>query len=506
MPKIPTFQTQARPTAEAASVTTNIQVSPTTSIAGALTKPISSIAEYYAKEEQITNKVKAGELFADATADVFNAAQEAELKNNPSEGLDYFNQQYKVIKDKYKSQAKNSDVGKYFDLEFSANKNKYVNSILNKTRTNLVSTRVSQTEQKVKSKIANSLAGNNFQFKVLSEDILNDYRGLVQDGIVREEDFNIYKDNLPKLIETEMVRKMSVTNAYQAILALEDPKNYQSIQGEEREELRKDLRTIAKFQNEAVSFAVGKQLLESKKKVAKAFRGEDQGHYGIDPNKLQNYYTGDLKVDNQINELNQKFIDKKIVLDTDYIVNDTIIKKILNKEIRDPFDPFLLPGEEEAKSITQRVGNGTINLDDDNFFNNIFEIKDDVKSNKTHKDFFNFIDQIVPAIEGTATAKIFDNNYNNRLSSFRQDMYKKFNEGLKNNLLPSDLLNPKSNNYIAKDILNYAPTKSDLRNALLNYAKEKEQEVAPDIPMRKKGETYEQWRQRYLLWKTSNKK
>ena len=85
-------------------------------------------------------------------------------------------------------------------------------------------------------------------------------------------------------------------------------------------------------------------------------------------------------------------------------------------------------------------------------------------------------------------------------------MYKKFNEGSNNNLLPSELLNPKSNNYIAKDILNYAPTKSDLRNALLNYAKEKEQEVAPDIPMRKKGENYEQWRQRYLLWKTSNKK
>ena len=116
MPKIPTFATTARPTAEPTGVRSGIQISPTESVAGALTKPLSTIAEYYAKEEQITNKVKAGELFADATVDVFNAAQAAELKNNPSEGLDYFYQQYKVIKDKYKSQAKNSDVGKYFDL------------------------------------------------------------------------------------------------------------------------------------------------------------------------------------------------------------------------------------------------------------------------------------------------------------------------------------------------------------------------------------------------------
>ena len=506
MPKIPVFTAQARPTEEVGSVINNIQVSPSESVGAALIKPAAQIAEYYAKEKDISNKVKAGELYGDATVEIFNASQAASLKKTPEDGVSYFQQQFKIIKDKYKNQAINSDVGNIFDVQFSANKSTYINSILKTTRDTLVSTRISQVDQQVKSKIATALSGNNFQFKVLSGDIVNLYKGLVDDKLIREEDLNVYKKALPKLIETEMVRKMSVTNAYQAILALEDPKNYQSIQGEEREELRKDLRTIAKFQNEAVSFAVGKQLLESKKKVAKAFRGKDQGHYGIDPNKLQNYYTGDLKVDNQINELNQKFIDKKIVLDTDYIVNDKIIKKILNKEIRDPFDPFLLPGEEKAKSITQRVGNGTINLDDDNFFNNIFEIKDDVKSNKTHKDFFNFIDQIVPAIEGTATAKIFDNNYNNRLSSFRQDMYKKFNEGLKNNLLPSELLNPKSNNYIAKDILNYTPTKSDLRNALLNYAKEKEQEVAPDIPMRKKGETYEQWRQRYLLWKTSNKK
>ena len=506
MPKIPTFQTQARPTAEAASVRTNIQVSPTTSIAGALTKPISSIAEYYAKEEQITNKVKAGELFADATVDVFNASQEAELKSNPSEGLDYFNQQYKVIKDKYKSQAKNSDVSKYFDLEFSASKNKYVNSILNKTRTNLVTTRVDQTEQKVKSKIANSLAGNNFQFKVLSEDILNDYRGLVQDGIVREEDFNIYKENLPKLIETEMVMKMSVTNANGAIVALEDPNNFKTIQGDNREELRSKLRIIAKFQDDQVKFVTGKQALESKKKVAKALLGDDNKIYGIDPSLINNYYTGNNDIDSQINNLNNKIINKQISLDTDYSTNDKIIKKILNGQINNPYDKFILAGETEKKSITERVGDGSINLDDDNFFINIFENNLDPKLQESNKKFFNFIDEVATMIQGTPTAKVFDNNYNSRLSSFRQDMYKRFNDGLKNNLLPSELLNPRSNNYIAKDILSYAPTKSELRNSLLNYAKKKEYVPSSEEPKRKENESHSQWLTRWREWKASNKK
>ena len=121
MPKIPTFTAQARPTAEPTGVTTNLQLSPTATPAGALVKPLSKIADYYAREKQISNKVKAGELFGDATVDIFNAAEEAELKITPQEGIDYFNQQYNSIKNKYKSQAINSDVASYFDLEFSAN-------------------------------------------------------------------------------------------------------------------------------------------------------------------------------------------------------------------------------------------------------------------------------------------------------------------------------------------------------------------------------------------------
>ena len=117
MPKIPTFTAQARPTAEPTGVTSNLQLSPTATPAGALVKPLSKIADYYAREKQISNKVKAGELFGDATVDIFNAAEEAELKITPQEGIDYFNQQYNSIKNKYKSQAINSDVASYFDLE-----------------------------------------------------------------------------------------------------------------------------------------------------------------------------------------------------------------------------------------------------------------------------------------------------------------------------------------------------------------------------------------------------
>ena len=103
-------------------------------------------------------------------------------------------------------------------------------------------------------------------------------------------------------------------------------------------------------------------------------------------------------------------------------------------------------------------------------------------------------------------AKVFDQNYNNRLSSFRQFMYAKFDEGLKNNISIDNLLSPASENYIAKDILSYAPTQSNLREALMSYAMERENEVIEKPPLRTEGESYASWQERYKKWKSTQKK
>jgi hypothetical protein len=498
MPKIPTFTAQARPTAQATGVVSNIKVNVNQSVAAAL-RPLGKAAEdYYIKEKEIETKVQAGELDADATVEVFNAAEQAELKNTPQEGIDYFNQKFQSIQNKYKSLAPNKNVENLFNINFSKNKSAYVNNILTKTRDNLVTTRVGQVDQKVKSKIATAIASeNNFQFDILAKSVVEDYQGLVNDGIIGEGDFNIYKKALPALIETEMVKKRAVTNAFGALTLLGDDKNYPNIKGEAREDLRKELRQIATFQDKAVEFATNTQLIESKKKVAAALRGaEADKYFGINPDQINQYYTGNKEYDDQINNLNNKVINNEISLDNNYLVNDKIINKILNNEIKNPFQKFKLSGEKDAKSITERVGDGSVNLNDDNFFNNIFEAQQNPELNKTNKQFFNFINKVVPLIEGSTSSKYFDNNYNNRLSSFRQDMYSKFVEGLKENIPVTKLLDSLSENYIAKDILDYAPTKSQVRNALLSFAKEQEPELVNNKFKRLEGETPSQYLER----------
>ena len=75
-------------------------------------------------------------------------------------------------------------------------------------------------------------------------------------------------------------------------------------------------------------------------------------------------------------------------------------------------------------------------------------------------------------------------------------MYSRFIEGLKENIPVTKLLDSLSENYIAKDILDYAPTKSQVRNALLSFAKEQEPELVNSKFKRLEGETPSQYLER----------
>ena len=93
----------------------------------------------------------------------------------------------------------------------------------------------------------------------------------------------------------------------------------------EREKLRTELRQIATFQGKVVDFATNKRLLESKKKVAAALAGDEADKFfGINPDEIDQYYTGNEEYDNQINNINNK-IDVMILF-----FNSTVIKLIQN--------------------------------------------------------------------------------------------------------------------------------------------------------------------------------
>ena len=503
MPKIPTFESQGRPTAEVGGVKSNVQVPFETS----LTKMGSTIADYYVKEKEIAGKSEADQLYIEAQADIFKARKEAELKTNPDEGIKYFDEKLNSIVETYSGRATNNFSKQYFKTNIAKERPSYTTNILTKTRDNLVTARTDQIETKIKAKIFDTVnSENKFSFSTLTQEVLNDYNQLEVDGLKGPLDTNKFKEKLPMMIETEMVNKAANNNAYAALISLDDAKNFTSIKGEDREKLKQQLRVKAEFQGNSVKFATGVQLTESRKQISKEIIGKDNAYKGIDTSELSKFYTGTQEYDNQIFDYNKKYVEGKVSADSNYFINDKITKKILNNEINHPYEKFILPGEKAAKSITERVGDGTINTNDDVFLTSLFEVKNNSKLGDANKELFKFMDKVTPLISGSYSAKFFDENYNGRLSNFKYDMYAKFNEGLKNNIPVTSLLDAKSENYIAKDLLTYAPTNSDLRKSLLDYASKRQVESQTPSPVRIKGETYEQWQQRYRAWKSTQMK
>ena len=493
MPKIPTFTSEARPTAQAASVVSNIKIPLNQTVAGAL-KPLGKAAEdYYVKEKQIETKVQAGELTADATVEVFNAASEAELKNTPQEGIDYFNQKFESIQNKYKSKAPNKNAGDLFNITFSSNKSVYVNNILKKTRTNLVTTRVNQVDQRVRSKIAAAVAsGSQFEFDILAKSVEEDYQGLVNDGIIGKKDLEIYRKKLPNLVETAQVRKIAINNASQAFLILSDAKNFTTIQGEERRKLINEFGTLAKQQADVTSAVLNQSIIDKSKKFMKKY-GDNQ-KFGFTTEELEEFKIGNEEFDNQIVSLNEKIVNQQFSFDTNYNTNTDVISKIASGEIKNTSTKFLLAGETEAKSIMERAGDKTINNKDFKFLSDVIIRDNNDTFKKQDKQFLNYFEGLVPLLQGNTFLNYFDKEYNAKASELRQTLHTRYLNGLAQGVQPNDLLSYTSENYIAKDIKNYLPKTSDLGSIIVEMAAENNNTI--DGPPKIEGENAEQYLKR----------
>ena len=119
MPKIPTFTSEARPTAQATGVVSNIKVNVNQSVAAAL-RPLGKAAEdYYVKEKTIENKTEALELENKSVLELNDVAQKASsLYKNSDQANAFFMKESKIIRDKYSSLASNSMVKNMFNNNY----------------------------------------------------------------------------------------------------------------------------------------------------------------------------------------------------------------------------------------------------------------------------------------------------------------------------------------------------------------------------------------------------
>ena len=123
MPKIPTFTTQGRPTAETSGVTSNISISPTATVAARLLPAAEKTSNYFIKQRDNNEKLEAKKAVLDLKADADKIIHAQKDNPNEEEAIKIYNDQFKPILEQKLSTVKNRRVKKLIqqgiDLENS---------------------------------------------------------------------------------------------------------------------------------------------------------------------------------------------------------------------------------------------------------------------------------------------------------------------------------------------------------------------------------------------------
>jgi len=188
-----------------------------------------------------------------------------------------------------------------------------------------------------------------------------------------------------------------------------------------------------------------------------------------------NAYELDAK--NQITELSTKVGQEEFNNVNEYYKNFKIQKKILSGEVKDHITKFTLPGETEAKSITERVGEGISKAEFGFYLNYLLPNTNNPDFMNNNNKLFKIIETLQPSIEGESSLKYIDTTTDNRLNNFQSQMILRFNEGLQKGINADELLDKTSKNYIGKGLIQIYKSNKD---AITQIIAEKSAEISGD--------------------------
>jgi len=200
--------------------------------------------------------------------------------------------------------------------------------------------------------------------------------------------------------------------------------------------------------------------------------------------ETRNAYEIDSKA--QIIELSTKVGTKEFNNINDYYKNFEIQQKILSGEITDHLTKFILPGEKEPKSITDRVGSGISKSEFGFYINYLLPNISNPQFMVNNKKLYKTIETLQPIIEGDSSLKYIDTTTDNRLNEFQSQIILKFNDGIRKGIPVSELLDKTNKNYVAKGLIDIYKADKDaitkiLSEASSNLSKEK-LEIPPYDP------------------------
>jgi hypothetical protein len=482
MPRIPTFTTQARPTAEVGAVQTGVQVP----LESNLVKMGAVVADYFTKAEQASNVLEAQKIKNDNIDKISELTRTAGNISNPRVASETFTKGYKDIANQTLAGIQNRNLKSLVQSSFNDDEYKFKYQVLNASGKLLETETKSILDQTTSVDIAEALKTNNPEIiKQLPNKLNNFYDkySAVDPNLV-----NVYKQGLTKKIEVgSFYNNLSLDPS--ATYKSFEAGAYPSLVGEERQQ----------FKDKALSEITKQTTLLEKQITFQSSR--------VFNSKFKDMFNGAFSQDDILNDADIKgipvFSQKMLNLnnsiqagkvtkvpDFDNVLDTS--KKILNGDIKNLQQDYRSGFELNSKSILDR--SDKFSKESLDTFGKIFQNIDNPQFVDQHKKFFDFIDKASVAVKASPNYKNLDSQYNKRLDDFYNVMYSRFQSGITNKKNTNDLLNPKSTDYIGKDLYKFIPDSEEIMKGL--YQGVVQQEIKKVTTQRLPGEPIEVYKKR----------
>ena len=254
-----------------------------------------------------------------------------------------------------------------------------------------------------------------------------------------------------------------LVNLYNSLSATEQTE-FKSFFNKKARAKRTDMQFSILAQNQIIQAETAlqsKELLEEIDKKNGVFDQQIEKLFGETPIIIE-----------QFKELNEKIVNSKGKSISSFDTNSKIINLIVNDEINQVTDKFLLPGETgEGKSIIERYENG-VNLKDLTFLSSMIDSQN--KNPETYsemKTFFEFIDYYKMPVQGSPVLQGIDPGLDDRLNNFKYVMYSRYINGIKNGIPAKTLTDPTKKEFIGKDVLNFMPNANKIFKEIIDEIK-----------------------------------
>ncbi len=244
MPKIPTFTTQARPTAEVASVQGDVRVPLTQTIGTALAPVTKTIVDHRIKEKNFENKTEALKLENEALLEFTDTLDRAGRLDNKDQAFDLIKTESERIKNDYSNRASNKYVQTMFNNNFYGEVQKGIFKTNTRVSTNIIQSLDNQVSIKKNRLLTQAyLEKDQMAFNLIGSELEKLYEDNFK-GRIDVDEYNKLINGIPAELDVFKANQLITENPQQAYLNLMDQNKYPDLDISKRVQLIQETKSV----------------------------------------------------------------------------------------------------------------------------------------------------------------------------------------------------------------------------------------------------------------------